>query len=117
MSAESPDSPFVETPGGERFFVNAVLSAPALLVLWPVLLGGMLRGAGALSGPSPLLDPVPAFADSVGPYVAWLSVVPLWTCARNLRLPLPRAARWTLILLVAVHAGVLVWWIGRVAAG
>lgn len=108
------EEPFVETPAGGMFFLNAVLAAPALLVLTPVLVRATLRGIGALEGPSPLLDPVPAVAGLVASYLAWLSVLPLWSCWRNLRMPLPGAARWTLIAFGAVHAGVLGWWLWRV---
>jgi hypothetical protein len=53
---------------------------------------------------------VPAVAQQVGPYVAWLSVAPLVTTLVNLRRPLPAPARWTLRALVLVHAWVLAWW-------
>ena len=102
--------PFVETRAGGMFFLNAVLAAPALLVLWPVTVRGVLRGTGALEGPSPLLDPVPAVAAQVAPYVAWLSVIPLVATVRTLRLELPTPARWTLRAFVLLHTGVLVWW-------
>ena len=118
MSAAAPlegpaggDSPFVETTAGGWFFLNAVLAGPALLVLWPVAIRALLRGTGALSGPSPLLDPIPAVAVHAGPWIAWLSVVPLVTTLRNLRLPLPAPARWTLRALAALHLGVLAWWV------
>jgi hypothetical protein len=106
----SEPEPFVETRAGGLFFLNAVLAGPALLVVWPALLRGVLRGMGALAGPSPLLDPVPELAERVGPYVAWLSVVPLATTVYNLRMPLPSAARWTLRAFAALHMGVLAWW-------
>jgi uncharacterized membrane protein (GlpM family) len=106
----SAAEPFVETRAGSFFFLNAVLAGPAVLVLWPVLLRAVLRGVGALDGPSPLLDPVPALAESVGPYVAWLAVLPLVSTLMNLRMPLPSAARWTLRALVLVHVWVLAWW-------
>jgi hypothetical protein len=106
----SAADPFVETRAGSFFFLNAVLAGPALLVLWPVLLRSLLHGLGLIDGPSRLLDPVPALAAQAGPYVAWLSVIPLVTTIMNLRMPLPGAARWTLRALVAVHVWVLVWW-------
>ncbi len=106
----SANEPFVETPAGGLFFLNAVLAAPALLVLAPVVVRGLLRGIGAIEGPTALLDPVPAVAAYAGPWVAWLSVVPLWTSWHNLRMPLPSPARWALRAFVALHAGVLVWW-------
>ena len=110
-------TPFVETSQGGLFFMNAVMAAPALLVLWPVLLRALLRGAGALEGPSPLLDPVPALARQVGPYVAWLSAIPLLTCRRNLGMSLPLPARWVLLAVVALHVGVLGGWLLAVANG
>jgi hypothetical protein len=102
--------PFVETRAGGLFFLNAVLAAPALIVLAPTLVRGILRGIGALDGPTPLLDPVPAVAAYAGPWIAWLSVVPLWMTWRNLRMELPALARWTLRAFALMHAGVLVWW-------
>jgi hypothetical protein len=102
--------PFVETRAGSFFFLNAVLAGPALIVLWPLLLGALLRALGILDGPSRLFDPVPQLAAGVGPYVAWLAVVPLVTTLLNLRMRLPEPARWTLRALVLVHVWVLVWW-------
>ena len=116
-SAErGPDGrgPFIETRAGGCFFFNAVLAGPAILVLWPVLLRAILHSTGAVVGPSTLLDPVPEFAASVGPYVAWLSVLPLVSTVLNLRLPLPAAARSALLAFAAVHVGVLAWWATRV---
>jgi hypothetical protein len=115
-SVPSRGEPFVETPAGGLFFLNAVLAAPALVVIWPVLLRGLLRGVGALDGPSALLDPIPAYAAEVGPFVAWLSGVPLFTSLRNLRMELPPPARWTLRAFVALHAGMLVWWVLELVA-
>ena len=106
--------PFIETRAGGWFFFNAVLAGPSILVLWPVLLRAVLHATGAVVGPSSLLDPVPEFAASVGPYVAWLSVLPLGSTLLNLRLPLPTAARWALVGFAAVHVGVLAWWATRV---
>ena len=110
-------TPFVETSQGGLFFMNAVMAAPALLVLWPVLIRALLRGVGAVEGPSPLLDPVPAAARYAGPYVAWLSAIPLWTCLRNLGMIIPLPARWVLRALVTLHVGVLGWWILAVVNG
>ena len=112
---EPPDrEPFVETRAGGLFFLNAVLAAPALIVLTPLLVRGVLRGIGALEGPTRLLDPVPAVAAYAGPWIAWLSVIPLWTIVRNLRMELPAAARWTLRGFALLHAGVLGWWVSAV---
>src|SRR5688572_20974721 len=113
----SSTEPFVETRAGGLFFLNAVLAAPALLVLWPVLVRGVLRSSGALEGPSPMLDPIPALAGRVGPWIAWLSVIPLVTTWRNLRMELPGPARWVLGGFVLLHAGVLAWWLLALAEG
>ena len=102
--------PFVETPAGGLFFLNAVLAAPALIVLTPTLVRGILRGIGALEGPTALLDPVPAVAAHAGPWIAWLSIVPLVTTVRNLRMVLPTGPRWTLRAFALLHVGVLAWW-------
>jgi hypothetical protein len=109
-----PRPPFVETRAGGWFFLNAVLVGPSLLVLWPVLLRAVLHATGAVRGPSNLLDPVPELAASTGPYVAWLSALPLVSTLLNLRLPMPPAARWALGGFAAVHVGVLAWWAVRV---
>lgn len=106
----SGEEPFVETRADGLFFLNAVLAAPALLVLWPVLVRGLLRGVDALEGPSSLLDPIPAVAGRVAPWIAWLSVIPLCYTWRNLRMEMPSPVRWTLRAFVALHVGVLAWW-------
>ena len=58
--ADAGVEPLVETPAGGFSFLNAVLAAPALIVLTPTVVRGTLLGA--LDSPSPWLDPVPAVA-------------------------------------------------------
>ena len=111
MDADGPAERFVETKEGELFFLNLVLAAPALVVLWPLLMGRLLRALGALDGPSRLWDPVPMVAAHAGPWIAWLSVVPLALAVKNLRMELPVAARRTLRALVVLHLAVLAWWV------
>jgi hypothetical protein len=115
LHPEDEDVPasFVETRAGGLFFLNLVLAAPALIVLLPTVVRGVLRGLGALEGPTPLLDPIPEVAAYAGRWIAWLSVVPLWTVARNLRMELPRGARRTLVALALLHVGVLIWWVAQ----
>ena len=110
-AAETPE-PFVETRAGGLFFLNLVLAGPALLVLWALLLGALLGpGSGRAAA---LLAPFPAVAAAVGAWLAWLAAVPLATTVLNLRMPLPKGARWTLRALVLVHGWVLAWWaLGR----
>ena len=109
-SVDGEREPFIETRAGGLFFLNAVLSGPAVLVLWPVLLRGFLGDFGTPGRVSALLEPVPALAAAVGPYIAWLSVIPLVTVLINLRMALPSPARWTLRALALVHLWVLGWW-------
>lgn len=114
---EGRDVPWVETPAGELFFLNAVLVAPELIVLVPLLAGAVLRGLGLLQGPSRFIDPVPRVAAYVLPWVGWVLVVPLWIVWRNLRMDgvkaWARRALWGMLLL---HAGFLTYtvlrWVG-----
>lgn len=115
---DRPDegTPWVETPAGTLFFLNAVLVTPVAMVLFPLAVGAALRALGLLEGPSPLWDPIPAVAAHVGPWVGWLAAVPLALTARNLAIvdrPGPRAA---LVVFLLAHLGVLCWtaaqWIG-----
>lgn len=111
------DVPWVETRAGGFFFVNAVLVAPELIVVVPLVAGAALRALGLLEGPSRFIDPVPRVAAHFLPWIGWLLVVPLWTTWRNLRMdgvkPWARAALWAML---ALHAGFLaytVWlWTG-----
>ncbi len=99
----------METPAGGLFFLNAVLVAPIGVVLFPLLLGWLLRGIGVVQGVSPLLDPVPAVAAYWGPWIGWLAAVPLALTIKNLTMvdrPGPRA--WLVVFLLA-HVGVLCW--------
>lgn len=113
---EDTDVPWVETPAGGLFFLNAVLVAPVGLILLPLFMGWLLRAIGLLEGPSPLLDPVPAVAAHVGPWIGWLAAVPLALTVRNLTMVDRRDARIALVLFLLAHVGVLCWtavqWIG-----
>ncbi|MDX1567052.1 MAG: hypothetical protein R3223_04575 [Longimicrobiales bacterium] len=79
-------TPWVETRAGGLFFINAVLVAPELIVLIPLILGAILRGLGLLEGPSRFIDTIPRVAAYVLPWVGWVLVVPLWTTLKNLRM-------------------------------
>ena len=85
LAKNGPDTPWVETPEGARFFVNAVLVAPELIVAFPFAMGVALRAAGLVKGPTVFLDVVPWVAGHAIPYVAWLLPIPIWTTLRNLR--------------------------------
>ena len=106
-------TPWVETPEGERFFVNAVLVAPELIVVFPLAVGVALRAMGLVQGPTVFLDVVPWVAGHAIPYVAWLLPIPIWTTLRDLRVASARV-RVALIGFLALHSsflgyGVLRW--------
>jgi hypothetical protein len=107
--------PWIETGEGSLFFVNALLAAPGLMVLVPVSLRALLRVAGRLEGPSPVLDTIPTLAAYVVPVAGWLLLVPVWLVLRNLRLTRRVSVRIALALFLAVHLGYLAyaawWWI------
>lgn len=98
------------------FFVNALLFAPAFVVLVPLALRSMVRLITGTIRPS-VLDTFPALAGYLVPWVGWLAVVPAVLVLRNLRMELPGPARWTLRFFLVVHVGFLVaaaWaWVGR----
>lgn len=108
--------PWIETPAGGLFFVNALLVAPLGTTLVPLALGAILRGVGLVHGPSPVLDTIPTVAAWAAPRIGWLAAPAAWLTIRNLRMverPGPR--RW-LLLFLAGHVFVLGWtvaaWLG-----
>lgn len=118
-SRTSADEPWVETPAGGLFFVNAVLVGPELVVLFPLVVGAILRGTGLLEGPSRFIDPVPRVAAHVLPWVGWMLIGPLWLTVRNLRMEGVKAwARIALYGMAGLHLlflGYTVWrWFGPV---
>lgn len=80
------DTPWIETRPGGLFFVNAVLVSPELVVLFPLVVGIVLRTLGLLEGPSRFIDTIPRVAAYVLPWIGWIFVVPLWTTMKNLRM-------------------------------
>lgn len=112
------EEPWVETRAGGLFFLNAVLVAPELVVLVPLVAGAVLRGLGVLQGPSRFIDPVPRVAAYVLPAVGWLLVVPIWSTWRNLRMEGVKPwARWALRGMLILHAGFLGYTVWRWAGG
>lgn len=114
--------PWVETPAGELFFVNAVLVAPELMVLLPLSAGALLRALGLLEGPARFIDPFPRVAAYVLPWVGWVLVVPLWTTWRNLKMEGVKPwARRALYAMLVLHTGFLAYtlwrWVGGGGAG
>lgn len=101
-------TPWVETRAGGLFFVNAVLVAPELIVVAPLLAGAVLRGLGLLQGPSRFIDTIPQVAAYVLPWTGWVLVIPLWTTIRNLRMEgVGRWARWVLYGMAGLHVAFL----------
>lgn len=108
------EAPWIETRAGGMFFVNAVLAAPVLMTLYPWTLRWILRAVGVLNRPSKVLDPVPAVADHLIPVLGWFALPAAWLVVRNLRIverPWPRRLLW---LFLAVHAGTVVYTVGKV---
>jgi len=96
------EEPWIETARGGWFFVNALLVAPELVVLFPLTLQFVVGLLTPERNPSPFLDTIPFVASKSIPYVGWLLVIPIWTTARNLRIEpllLPRAALSAFLLL------------------
>lgn len=115
--SEAPDTTsrgeWIESREGMVFFLNAVLVAPELVVLVPVVTRAVVRALGFVRRPSPILDPVPMVAAHVLPWVGWLLVVPVALVVWNLRLearPGPRRALW---LFLALHLSFLAYTVGR----
>lgn len=95
------------------FFINALLAAPVLMVLYPVILRWALRITGILNRPSRVLDPVPAVAAHFAPVLGWLALPALWLVLRNLKIIDREWARRLLFLFVLVHAGTLIYTVSR----
>ena len=115
--------PWVESKSGSLFFINALLTAPLLVVLFPLLLRAGLRAAGVLTGPFPIIDAFPTIAAYLVPYGAWLLLGPIYLIVRNLRMERILAARLALVFFSLLHLGFIVyaawWWItgGELPAG
>lgn len=111
-----PPEPWIETPAGGLFFVNALLVAPAAMALLPWLLGAIARAAGVVRGASPVLDTIPTMAWYFLPRLGWLALPAAWLAWKGLRtVARPGPRRWLLLFLV-VHlatAGLtLARWVG-----
>lgn len=110
----TPDEqPWIETRAGGLFFVNALLAAPALMVLYPVALRGLLRLFAGLERPVPVLDTVPLVAAYVAPIVGWLAIPAALLTAWNLRIVDRGWARGLLIVFLLLHVGVLAYTVTR----
>lgn len=116
----SVKEPWIETREGGWFFVNALLVAPELVVLFPLAAGFVVSLLAPGREPSPFLDTIPFLASKVIPFLGWFLVVPLWTTYRNLGMEkqtLPRIALFGFLLLhlgfLGYTVGSWVGWVGR----
>jgi hypothetical protein len=108
--------PWIETRQGGWFFVNALLVAPELVVLFPLAVGALASLLAPDRPLSPFLDTIPFVASKSIPFLGWLLVVPIWTTVKNIRMEgllLPRLA---LGFFLVSHLGFLaftLWsWVG-----
>lgn len=115
VPALSRREPWVETRSGSLFFINALLTAPLFVVLFPLGLGKGLRALGVMDGISTMVDVFPLLAGYIVPYAAWLLVIPVGLIVRNLRIETARAPRIALIVFLLLHLSFLAyaagWWI------
>jgi hypothetical protein len=99
--------PWIETREGGWFFVNALLVAPGLVVLFPLTVGGILTLLAPDRPLSPFLDTIPFVASKSLPYLGWFLVIPIWTTVRSLRMELTLLPRMALGFFLLVHLGFL----------
>lgn len=113
MTASESETPWVETRPGGLFFINAVLAAPILMVLYPWTIRWVLRVTGVLDRPSRILDPVPAVAHHVIPVLGWLAIPAAWLVWKNMRIIDRVWARRALRVFFLVHCGTVVYTVTR----
>jgi hypothetical protein len=115
---ELPDrpTPWVETRPGGFFFLNAVIVAPILMVVYAVALRWLLRSVAGLDGPSRILDPIPLVAAYVAPVMGWLALPAAALVIWNLRMVDRRWARVALWVFLIAHLGMLTYTVGRLVS-
>ena len=110
------EEPWIETREGGLFFVNALLVAPELVVLFPLTLRFLVGLMAPDRPPSPFLDTIPFVASRAIPYLGWLLVIPVWTTLKNLRMERATLPRGALVFFLILHLGFLSYtvfsWIG-----
>lgn len=107
LENEGREEPWIETRRGGLFFINAVLAAPELVVLFPLTLRFLVGLISSERNYSPFIDTIPFVASKSIPFLGWLLVIPIWTCVKNLRIEplfIPRA---TLIFFLLLHLSFL----------
>jgi hypothetical protein len=115
-AASRRPEPWIETTQGGWFFVNALLVAPELVVLFPLAAGWIVSLLAPGREPSPFLDTIPFLASKALPFLGWFLVVPIWTTVRNLRMGGLLLPRIVLGIFLALHLSFLAYtvtsWIG-----
>lgn len=104
---EGRSDPWIETPLGMLFFVNAVLVGPEYCVLLPLGVRTLLRGLGMAQAPSVFLDTFPWFAARALPYFGWLLLLPVGLVIKNLRVERTPKLRAALLLFLTSHLAFL----------
>jgi len=114
--ARGANEPWIETREGGWFFVNALLVAPELVVLFPLALSWLATALAPDRAPSPFLDTIPFVASNALPFVGWVLVIPIWTTVKNLRMGGSRLARVALGFFLLLHLSFLAYtvrsWLG-----
>ena len=110
------NEPWIETREGGLFFVNALLVAPELVVLFPLALQLIVGLLASERNPSPFLDTIPFVASKAIPFLGWLIPIPIWTTVKNMRIESripPRLALGFFLLLHVGFLGYTIWsWVG-----
>jgi len=101
------EEPWIETRRGGFFFVNALLVAPELVVLFPLTLQFLVGLVAPHRNPSPFLDTIPFVASKSIPYLGWLLVIPIWTTVKNLRIEPLLLPRLALVFFLLLHVSFL----------
>ena len=78
-----------------------------LVVLVPLILGGLLSLLAPEREPSPFLDTIPFVASKTIPILGWLLLIPIWTTIRNLRMDGLRFPKFVLSFFLLVHLAFL----------
>jgi len=82
--------PWIESREGGWFFLSAVLIAPELVVLFPLLAGAIVSFLAPGREPSPFLDTIPYVAYEAMPVIGWLLIVPILATVKAIRLTTSR---------------------------
>ena len=113
---EASTEPWIETPQGGLFFINALLVAPELVVLFPLSLQFLVGLLADERAASPFLDTIPFVASKAIPFLGWFLVVPIWTTVKNLKMEsllLPRISLGVFLLLHLAFLGyTILSWMG-----